>query len=851
MVNIYTQFEHLRNLRKFRQLANFILIDRFPLVNQPALVLAVFYAVGVFLGNLFVVPIFTLFSALFIFGFMGLGVHGLAIRLSTAVGKQNYHASSLDCVGGLCEIARVVFLVVIVILMGWFNYTRHTSIISPYDLRRTVPEKGAIAVVRGQIAAPPKTQRFGTRERVQLSVDVSSIRLGEVWEVGYGRVVVITTNKLGLEYTVGKQIQVDGVLIPPESASSPGLYDYRQQLVRLGIYHELRTDALSNWVVSPVSPALSWSERFQKWGRSVLGRGFPDNDTAIELLWAMSLGWRTGLIGKTAEPFMRSGTMHLFAISGLHVALVAGILVALLRIIRMNRQWTGMVAIPLLWFYAGATGWQPSAVRATTMITLVLSAWVFKRPVNVLNSLGMAAFLILMWNPQQLFRASFQLSFAVVFSLAVVVPPVAEWLHAQVRPDAYLPQQLWPRWRQWILWPSYWLAGALAVSFGAWLASLPLVAHHFNLFSPIALLANVPVVICGMAALASCLGSLLFGAWLEPVSVLFNHAAWFYMNAMMAISRWAADLPGAWQYVRSPSHWMIIGWYLLLFAIGSGWLMKAKMRRWLFGGMVVYICALIWSWEVDRDSVRMNFLPDGPVIHMEGEEGMLIDCGDERMVEYVIPRHLRSRGVDNIGDLVLTHSVKHHAGGFVGLLEEQLITQISLSHARSTSKVHKMVLENLGDSNRKRIVSDGDKIGPWEVLHPASGEDFSRSTDDALVLAGEFHGVRVLLMSDLGRDGRQALIKRDADLRADVLVVSVPDRSSTLGLGMLRLIQPKVILVHDCNFPVTERASIDWLEQLQASGAQVFSVRKVGGIRLTVKSGEWRLENSRGILFLR
>ncbi|MDP6903103.1 MAG: hypothetical protein QF406_01520 [Verrucomicrobiota bacterium] len=141
--------------------------------------------------------------------------------------------------------------------------------------------------------------------------------------------------------------------------------------------------------------------------------------------------------------------------------------------------------------------------------------------------------------------------------------------------------------------------------------------------------------------------------------------------------------------------------------------------------------------------------------------------------------------------------------------------------------------------------------GPWKVLHPALGEDFSRSSDDALVLAGEFHGVRVILMSDLGRDGRQTLIKRNADLRADVLVVSVPDRSSTLGLGILRLIQPKAILVHDCNFPVTERASADWLEQLQSSGAQVFSVRKLGGIRLTVKPGDWRLEDSQGILFSR
>ena len=247
----------------------------------------------------------------------------------------------------------------------------------------------------------------------------------------------------------------------------------------------------------------------------------------------------------------------------------------------------------------------------------------------------------------------------------------------------------------------------------------------------------------------------------------------------------------------------------------------------------------------------MSFLPNGPVIYVEGENGILIDCGDERTVEYVIPRHLRARGTDKVGILVLTHSVKHHAGGFVDLLEERPVTQVCLSHARSTSKVHKMVLETLGSSNRKRIVSAGEKIGYWEVLHPPLGEDYSRSSDDALVLFGEFHGVRILLMSDLGGEGRQALIKRDIDLRADVLVISVPDRSSALGLGMLRLVQPKVVLVHDCDFPVTERAPTDWLEEMRSSGAQVFSVRKLGGIRLTVKPDDWRLENSQGILFSR
>ena len=138
------------------------------------------------------------------------------------------------------------------------------------------------------------------------------------------------------------------------------------------------------------------------------------------------------------------------AISGLHIALVAGILVALLTVARLRREHVCWAAIPLLLFYTAATGWQPSAVRATVMMTLILAAWSLKRPVNILNSLGMAAFLILLWDPQQLFRASFQLSFAVVFSLALVMPPIVERLQTCVRPDPFLPHELWPRWRRWI-----------------------------------------------------------------------------------------------------------------------------------------------------------------------------------------------------------------------------------------------------------------------------------------------------------------------------------------------------------------------------------------------------------------
>ena len=117
------------------------------------------------------------------------------------------------------------------------------------------------------------------------------------------------------------------------------------------------------------------------------------------------------------------------------------------------------------------------------------------------------------------------------------------------------------------------------------------------------------------------------------------------------------------------------------------------------------------------------------------------------------------------------------------------------------------------------------------------------------MLRGKFHGMTVLLLSDLGHDGRQALMRKDMDLQADVLALSVPDRSLPVDLGFLRQVAPKVIVVQDSQFPVTERASTQWLARLRESNATVLSVKDLGGIRLTIEPDGWRLENAGGGLF--
>ena len=229
---------------------------------------------------------------------------------------------------------------------------------------------------------------------------------------------------------------------------------------------------------------------------------------------------------------------------------------------------------------------------------------------------------------------------------------------------------------------------------------------------------------------------------------------------------------------------------------------------------------------------------------------MLIDCGNEQVAKFTVTRHLRSRGVDKIQNLILTHGVRHHVGGFPYILDSQPLQRVFLSHAKSSSKYHQQIFSKLADSPVvKMVVSGGEIIGPWKVLHPAKDDDFSSSTDDALVLLGEFHGVRILLISDLGSKGQQALLSGRDDLKADVVVTSISDRGQTLGPGLLQAVAPRVIVVQDSQFPVAERAPKTLLARLRESGAVVISVREKGGIRLSIQSSGWHLEDARGMLW--
>ena len=764
-------------------------------MKRPLVAVVSCYAAGLLLAGIFQLPLAALFAA-----------------------------TSLVLILALVHAKRRRWLIwPLLALAGWTNLASRTTVVSPGDLRVLLGNEPAIVSVRGNLAETPHLKIIERDEQetehTVAQVRVTALRRNENWRPAEGEIIVTTPGVLPDDFFAGQPVEISGVIAPPPLPLASGLFNYRDYLQARGIYHQLKTGSTNDWQLG-VSPSAQppLTDRFLNWSKDTLALGLPADDVnkePLRLLWAMTLGWRTAFTGDISEPFLRAGTMHLFAIDGLRIALISGMLVALLRVLQVSRAWCGIVAIPAIWFYTAATGWESSAIRASVMMTIIIGGWALKRPSDLVNSLAAAAFLILLWEPRQLFEASFQLSFFVVLVIALMLPPLNRLIDRRLRHDPLLPDDLLPRWRRALTTTLRMLSRYFALSLAAWVGSIPLSALYFHLFSPISPLANVVAVPLGTLALMSNLGSLVCGHWLPWATELFNHSAWFFMVAMTWVSEMATKIPGAFFYVPAPS-WFSIGiYYAVLVGALSGWLFVPGRRIWSALILILIATVYFWRWEQTRGEIELTVLPlnGGHAVFVDAagrKNDWLVNCGNENAAEFTLKPFLRAQGVNKIPRLVLTGSDLRNAGGAAALDEHfgigELFTGPVLFHSAAYRGI---VAEFERPRARHRILNCGDRARCWQVLHPGPGDNFARSDDAALVLLGHFNGTRVLLLSDLGRNGQSALLARTNDLRADVVIAGLPDAGEPLCDALLDAVQPKVIVIADSEFPATRQPRIE------------------------------------------
>ncbi len=751
------------------------------------------------------------------------------------------------------ERIRPFLIWLLLALAGWTNLVLHTAVISPNDLRTVLGNDAAIATVRGTLTETPHLKIVERDEQeVEHSlakVRVTGLRRGENWQPATGDIIVTTPGPLPDNYLAGQPVEISGVIARPPPPLAEGLFDYRDYLQTRGIYYQLKTSSTNDWKLrGPILFKPPLTDRFLNWSKKTLALGLPAEDEPLRLLWAMTLGWRTAFTGDISEPFLRAGTMHLFAIDGLRIALLSGMIVTLLRVLRLSRAWSGAIAIPTIWFYTAATGWEPSAIRASVMMTIVLGGWALKRPGDTVNSLAAAAFIILLWEPRQLFEASFQLSFFVVLVIALMLPPLNKIFDRLLRHDPLLPNELLPHWRRALTPILRLFLRYYALSFAAWAGSIPLSAKYFHLFSPVSTPANIVAVPLGTLALMANLGAIVCGAWLPWATELFNHAAWFFMVAMTDVSEWATKIPGAYFYVPAPS-WISIGiYYAVLVVVLSGWL-KTTKRRILSTAVLIFIAAIyFWRWERASGETDLTVLPlnGGHAVWVDAagrRNDWLIDCGDENAVNFTLKNFLRAQGVNKVPRLALTGGDTKNCGG-AGLLDDLFgAGELWTSGAKFRSAAYRDAVSWFEKPPaRHKILYGGDQTGCWRVMWPPVTNSLPRADDNSLVLLGHFPGAKILLLSDLSRAGQSALLSRTNDLRADIVVAGLPDGSEPLSDALIDAIRPKVIVVADSEFPATRRASRALHERLGQKGIPVIYTRDSGAVRINADKIGWKLQ---------
>jgi len=376
-------------------------------------------------------------------------------------------------------------------------------------------------------------------------------------------------------------------------------------------------------------------------------KSFPEQ---TQLLHALLLGYREALSPALYQRFARTGTLHIFAISGLHVGVLAAILIAVLKLLGVPRTIWGLFLVPALFFYVVSTGMKPSALRAFTMAAVYFAAPLFGRRPDSGSAIALAAIILLAINSLQITNPGFLLSFTVVSGIVMVHGYVTRRLTGFSRPSWAIPlaQLSGPR-------PLVALArffGLLTLtSVAAWVFSAPLTARFFNTLSPVALVGNLAIIpLTFLIVLTGCLTLLA-----APVSLfatlVFNHANRAFVGVLISVIRSMSTLPGAYGFVRSPSPIVLALWYtaLILFFTGT-----ARMRKPAI--LLLLGSLLFWGGGISRPFFGME-------VHNEGGAATLIRSAPARWILVTdgsaysatrAVRYLQREGVNRLHALVVS-----------------------------------------------------------------------------------------------------------------------------------------------------------------------------------------------------
>jgi len=695
----------------------------------------------------------------------------------------------------------------------------------------------------------------------------------------------------------GDAVQAPANIHPPERYFDPGVWNSPAWLLGqgIGVIGSLNAPALTVTHAGGHATFRCWLRSIQQAGTERL-LAYADATAANShlpqwlrlthedagMLSAMILGDRTYLDRQARTGFERTGSFHLLVVSGMHLAIFAGLIFALAALLRLSRLWATIATIVCSFAYALLTGFGDPVQRSFWMVALYLIARLFFRQRNSLNAIGFAALCLLAWNPRSIFDASFQMTLLSVLVVAGIVIPLAESTFAPyVRGARGLDQTaldvgLEPRVAQFrvtlrmiaehlqpllgrsaaLLWLPrllrvfFWCFEILLVSATIELAMALPMAVYFHRITLLALPVNVfvvPLIAVALPAALAAFATILIAPPLAPLPAAITAAL---LHIITGIVRFFGALPAGDLRIPAPGAAAIAASILLIaLAIWAAhrprFAVVMSMAALLGAALCVFYphplayrpgTLQITAIDVGQGDSLLLISPQGKTL--------LIDAGGPtggaepsstsnfEIGEDVVSPVLWSFHIRRLDAVELTHAHSDHMGGMPAVLRNFRPKELWVGKNPPIPAYEALLHEASSLGIRVRSFAAGDAFDfagtHIEVLSPA--RDYvpgaEPSNDDSLVIHVSYGKTSVLLEGDAESHSERRMLGED--LPSTLLKVGHHGSNTSTTPAFLAQVDPKYAIISVGHRNPYGHPRIEVLDRLQGDHVLTYRTDAIG-----------------------
>ncbi len=713
----------------------------------------------------------------------------------------------------------------------------------------------AVAIDRTRRSPAPKfnpLRAIPARSRSETLVRITRIRDGTEWRVASGNCRLRVAGDLNGIH-LGDHLRVFARFNRPQLALNPGQYERALAQRSAGRHSALfcrEPECVTVVESATASPAGRWLDHVGRSCRRRISRyvGAENSDLALAILF----GARERLSDATKESFLRTGTVHLLVVSGLHIGMLAGLVWFIVRSGFLPRRGAVLVTALLVIAYALIAGGRPPVVRATTLVLLALISLVVGRRVSVKVLLAAAALVVLAYNPSELFRAGTQLSFLCVAALSAYGYRVKQL--GPPDPLTRLIRSVEPRYRKTLRWAGGRFGSLTIASLVTWLVAAPLVAYHFHIATPIGI-AITPIIWPLVAgALITGLGICTLGWIFPPLAHVLGTFCAVCLSLTETVVGLAEQIDVGHLFVPGPAVWWLLVFYGAL-------ALSAMVPQFQVGWAKLTALAALWAalglavaagQGHEEDQLQCTFLAMGHgtcvVLELPGGQTVLYDAGSLASptgASQTIASYLWSRGKTQIDAVVLSHADVDHYNAMPGLLERFDIGGVYVSplmfdpwategqldapeFLRTTLQEAEIPLHEIWMNDRLRVAHPDVEI---EVLHPPRYGMAGRDNANSILLRVSYAGHSILLPGDLESPGMEAVLA-EPPLDCDILLAPHHGSSNSDPPGFAAWCRPEWVVVSGRQIARDTLANVSY----RSVGAQVLHTASDGAVRFTLST---------------